>query len=219
MFDHLTKLDIAGMTCLNPQKAGANVDASVGLDDDRILRTKYAKHAFDFKVRTRKAVRLLERLPEPGEMFTILMSGSFDGFDFVQAVLELAAPATIAELCVATLGFSEDNAGQLLAQLDAGLIAKVWFTASCYMRDKHGDKFARLSKMLTERGHAIRATRNHAKILAMRLTDGRKIVVDGSINLCSCRSVEQAHVWHDSSLFTFFSDYIREQAEAEGKVK
>jgi hypothetical protein len=219
MFDDLKKFDIGGMTQINPKKKHANVDASVGLDDDQILRAKFAKHSQDFIIRSRSAGRLLERLPEQGEVFTVLMSGSFDGWDFVQATLDLAAPATIAELYVATLGFSEDNAGQLLHQLDSGQIAKVWFTASCYMRDQHGDKFARLSQMLTARGHHIRATRNHAKIMAMLLTDGRTISVDGSINLCSCRNVEQAHVWNDDALFRFYADYIRGQAEAEGRVK
>ena len=211
---------LAGLHRLNPkQRAHANVDATAGLDGDAILRRKFEKHAQDHLRRSRQAVRLLERLPAPGEVFTVLMSGSFDGWDYVDAILTLAAPATIDELYVATLGFGETNAGQLVGQLDAGKIGRVWFVASCYMRDKHGDKFARLSDALTKRGHRIRATRNHAKILAVKLSDGRRLAIDGSLNLCSCRNVEQAHVWHDAALFDFYADYVRGQAEGEGRVK
>jgi hypothetical protein len=184
-FAHLQKLDLAGMGRANPKQQVAKIDATVGLDADQILRAKYEKHEQDFRVRTRQAKQLLERLPDAGEVFTVLMSGSFDGFDYVRAILDLAAPVTIDELFVATLGFSEDNGGQLLGMLDSGQIKRVWFVASCYMRDKHGDKFARLSQMLQSRGQHIRATRNHAKILAMKLSDGRKLAIDGSLNLCS----------------------------------
>lgn len=219
MFNDLQKFSLAGLHQINPKKAEAAIDASIGLDSDRILIQKYQKHQQDFLVRTRKAKQLLSRLPQVGEVFTVLMSGSFDGFDYVQSILELAAPVTISELYVATLGFSDDNAGQLVQQLDAGSIGKVWFAPSCYMRDQHGEKFARLSDMLKRRGHHIRATRNHAKLIAMLLSDGRKISIDGSLNFCSCRNVEQAHVWNDPALFDFYASYIREMAEGEGRVK
>ena len=211
-------MTLAGLFQINPNKAGAKVEA-IGIDTDQYLRTTYQKHAHEQAIQTRKAKTLLQRLPEPGEVITILMSGSFDGWDYVTAVLDLADGATIAELYVATLGFGEANAGQLLQQLDSGRIGRVWFVASCYMRDKHGDKFKRLSAMLEARGHRCRATRNHAKIIAMLLSDGRTISVDGSLNLCSCRNTEQAHVWNDRELFQFYRDYIKQQAETEGRVK
>jgi hypothetical protein len=221
MFDELKKIDLAGMHVMNPKAAAKAkaVDATKGLDADQILRSKYQKHEQDFLVRNRKAKALLERIPEAGEVYTVLMSGSFDGFDFVKAILDLAAPATIEELYVATLGFSEDNAGQLMMMLDKKQIGKVWFVASCYMRDKHGSKFKNLHDALEKRGHPVRATRNHAKVIAIKLSDGRKISVDGSLNLCSCRNVEQAHVWHDPQLFDFYSAYIRDQAEQTEHVK
>lgn len=218
MWEGLKPFNTAGLKQINPKKAAAAVDAGATLDADRVLQTSYERHRADHVVRSRAARKVIGALPVPGEVLHVLMSGTFDGWDFVEAVLTLAAPATIAELYVATLGFGEKNAGQLLQQLDAGRIGRVWFVASCYMRDKHGDKFARLSEMLTKRGHAIRATRNHAKIIAMRLTDGRTYCIDGSLNLCACRNVEQAHVWADDDLFAFYSAYVREQT-AGGRVK
>lgn len=214
----IKQFSMAGLTRVNKKQRDAQVEAA-GLDADRLLVTKFEKHAQDFRVRTRNAVELLTRLPGPAEVLTVLMSGKFDGYDYVAATLQLAAPARIDELYIATLGFSDDNAGQLLQQLDAGTIGRVWFVASCYMRDKHGEKFGRLSEVLTKRGHRIRATRNHAKLIAMRLSDGRTISIDGSLNFCSCSMVEQAHVWGDPALYTFYAAYIREHAEGTDYVK
>jgi hypothetical protein len=215
----IKSFSIAGLTNINPKKAKTAIDATVGLDRDLILRQKYDKHQTDHLTRHRKARELLERLPEPGEVFTVLMSGAFDGWDFVQAILDLSAPRTIEELYVATLGFNDTNAAHLLNQLDKGTIGKVWFVASCYMRDKHGSKFADLYRILNSRGHQIKATRNHAKLIAMKLTDGTTICIDGSLNLCSCQNVEQAHVWNDETIFHFYSQYIRGQTATKDHIK
>jgi hypothetical protein len=211
MFDQCTKFDISQLVQINPKKTRTAIDATKGLDADEILRTSFTKHEQQHIIRGRKAKQLMTTLPGPGEVQTILMSGSFDGWDFVEATLQLAAPAIITHLFVATLGFGETNAGQLLQQLDSGRIQHVWFVASCYMRDSHGSKYKNLSEMLTTRGHQIRATRNHAKLIAMQLSDGRTISVDGSLNLCSCRNTEQAHVWGSPELFAFYSAYIKDQ--------
>ncbi len=217
--DQFKSFDVAGLTRINPkQQKHTAVDATAGIDADSILRSTFQKHEPLFVIRNYKCKELLKSIPGPDEVFTILMSGSFDGWDFVSAILDLSGQ-TIDELHVATLGFSEDNAAQLLTQVDAGKIKHVWFLASCYMRDQHGEKFTKLHSMLTSRGHHCRAIRNHSKIIAMRLQDGTKLVVTGSINLCACKNVELAHVWNDPALFDFTADYVRQKAEEVEHIK
>lgn len=219
-FSHCKPLSLAGMAMSNPKRPPSGVDATIGLKADAVLRHRHEEHQQASKHQAKRAEKLLERLPRSGEVFSILLSGAFDGFDFVPAILDLATPATIDELYIATLGFGQANAGHLISLIDEGKVRKAWFVASCYMRDsKHGDKFKLIHEALTKRGMHVRACRNHAKILAMKLTDGRTFVIDGSLNFCSCKCSEQCHVWSDPALFEFYANYVRTNAEATNHVR
>lgn len=202
------------------ENAGSRaVDESVGLDSERVFRRKLKRREFIHAVRVSAAATVLERLPEPDEVFHTLVSGQYDGWDHVAAILKLAAPATILELYIATLGFSEANSGELLQWLDDGTIGRVWFNCSCYMRDASASLYVPLAEALAKRGQAVKATRNHAKILAFKMSDGRYFVVDGSMNLRSCKNVEQVNIQQSKELFEFYSEYIRSNCDMIEEVK
>lgn len=156
------------------------------------------------------AAKLIDRLPERDESVHALMRGDFNGWDLVPAVLRLAAPATIAELCVATLGFNFKNAAELLELLDRGDVGSVLFVCSCYFEKSCPKEYAALRDGLQERGQAVVAIRSHAKILAMQLTDGRCIVVETSANLRSCRNIEQLAMTESPALYDFHREWIAE---------
>jgi hypothetical protein len=192
------------------------------LDDEAILRAKYSKHQYQMETRTRNAAKALARLPEPGEVFTILMRGNFSGFDFVPAALKLASPATITELVLATYGFSQRNAGQIIDLIDRGQVKKVWMICSTFTTAADSDIYEAFRKVLTERGSQIAPARNHAKLIGMKFDDGRHYVVDGSINMRSARMTEQAHVWADEDLYDMYANYIKgfhERPEAKTETK
>ena len=214
-------MDLKPLNLANLRPIGHAVEGAVGagLVEDKLIRHKYVAQKHLQSQRIANATKLLARLPEEGEIFTLLLSGTIDGWDFIPAVLALAAPATIAELYVATLGFGDANSGSLAELLDAGKIKRVWFLASCYMRDASGKRFEVLNRTLSERGQRCKAIRNHAKVLAILLTDGRKLVIDGSLNFCGSKNIEQANVWGNGPLYDFYRDYIREQCEKEGETK
>lgn len=217
--DHLKTVDFGYLKSIGRPADIASKDASVGLDAEQVFRRKFERREFIHAMRVATAADVLGKLPGTDEVIHVLMSGRYDGWDHVAAVLQLAAPAKIEELFIATLGFSHQNAGELLAMLDRGDIGRVWFNCSCYMRDASAELYAPLADALTKRGMKIKATRNHAKILAFALSDGRKIVVDGSMNLRSCKNVEQVNITESKELFTFYADYIRKNCEQSGEVK
>lgn len=156
------------------------------------------------------AAKLIDRLPEREESVHALMRGDFNGWDLVPAVLRLAAPATIAELCVATLGFNFRNAGELLGMLDKGDVGRVLFVCSCYFEKSCPKEFAALRDGLVARQQGIVAIRSHAKILALRLTDDRCIVVETSANLRSCHNIEQLCMTESPALYAFHREWINE---------
>ena len=122
--------------------------------------------------------------------------------------MQLAAPATIAYLGIATLGFSKANLDELLSLLDTGQIGKVDFLFSVYFKSGQREDCERLAHELGTRGHRVVAMLTHAKILLMQLSDGRAFVVESSANLRSCSSIEQITLTHDVDLLRFHRTWI-----------
>lgn len=202
-----------------PPAAAEAVDAAAELDADHTLRRVSRKRQMLHMLHVANAAKQLGALPGPEESVHCVMRGNYHGWDLVPAVIRLAAPATIAELYVATLGFNGTNAAELLELVDAGTIAAVTFLCSCYFQGSSAPEFERLSAGLARRGHRCMAARSHAKILLCRLTDGRAIVVESSANLRSCRNVEQFCMTQSVELYEFHRGWINEIFNARKKAK
>lgn len=176
----------------------------------QVLRRQVTKRTFKHLHEVANAIAELDRLPARDESVHCLMRGNFHGWDLVPAVLHLAQPATITALYVATLGFNKQNATELVAFLDSGKVHSVVFVCSCYFQKANPDEFELLRAGLALRGHSVVATRSHAKILAMQLSDGRAVVAESSANLRSCRNIEQVCLTESPELFGFHRHWIDE---------
>jgi len=205
--DNLQTLDPSPMF---PTATDDTRRADIGLDDDLKRITKNERRKMLHMLHVSNAAKHLERLPEAGETFHCIMRGNYNGWDLVPAVLQLAAPARIAELHVATLGFNAQNADELIQLIDAGSIGRCTFICSVYYKSmKDGAPvYDGLAQALTERGHQIAAIRCHAKILLFELTDGRCLAVESSANLRSCRNIEQFTMTHDGDLLAFHRGWM-----------
>jgi hypothetical protein len=191
------------------------------LKNDGFFKSKYTRHRCQFDLRTRNAAKALDRLPEPGEVFTLIMRGNFSGFDFVTAIMELAG-CNIQELCLATYGFSQRNSGQILDLLDAGRVKHLYMICSTFTARADAETYEALHKALTDRGQFLAPARNHSKLIGIKLVDGRCYCIDGSLNMRSARMIENAHVWNDPELYEFYKIYIKdlnERTETETKIK
>ena len=203
-----------------------NVDAqdpgpkwSEGLPDNLRHVRRNVRRRFIHALNVKNAAKDLDRLLDPGESFHVIMRGNWHGFDLVPAVLRLAGGAIIERLYVATLGFNKDNAVELATLLDDGSIIEVVFVCSVYFREATRDVFEFLAVELESRGQTLLAMRNHAKLLLMALDDGRRIVVESSANLRSCRNVEQFTISHDAGLYDFHAAWIDAQVATPGVRK
>jgi hypothetical protein len=164
----------------------------------------------------RNCVRDIEKLPEAGESFHIIARGNFPLWSIVPATLTLAAPATIERLSIATLGFSTSNATDLLSLFDAGRIKAVDIVASVYFERQNPAEYRMMADGLAKRGQRIVALRSHAKIIAMRLSDGKALAIESSANLRSCRNVEQLSIFADAELCDFHARWIAQVIDAAG---
>jgi hypothetical protein len=210
----LPTLNLDGIKPVFDELAGHEVDAARPWCGDRRHVRRTDKAVMLDARRLRNAIEHIGRLPEPGQAFHLVTAKQYSLWHVIKATLHLAAPATIARLTVATLGFSRQNLEELLQLLDSGDIGQVDFLFSVYFKSNEREICERLAHELTTRGQRVVAMLTHAKILLIETTDGASYVVEGSPNLRSCGSVEQMMLTNDSALCDFHCQWITDIMEA-----
>ncbi|NLY00370.1 MAG: hypothetical protein GXY83_30105, partial [Rhodopirellula sp.] len=126
----LRPLDLDALRPVFPADA-IRKDARLALDDERTFRRR-GRHEADDATRISRAKDCLTRLPDEGESIHIILRGTFRNSDFVDAILQLAAPAVAEELYLATLGLDRKTADGLLRLLDAGTVRRCSLLACVY---------------------------------------------------------------------------------------
>jgi len=163
----LATIDVAGLRPVYDELAGHENDAArQWVGDRRHVRRTDRAVLLDAR-RLQDALTHVGRLPKPGEAFHMVTAKRYSLWHVITATLQLAAPATIRYLGIATLGFSRENLEQLLALIDAGQIEKVDFLFSVYFKSGQREICQRLAHELTARGQRVVACLQHAKILLM----------------------------------------------------
>lgn len=206
--ESLPELPTAGLQSLFGE---SNIRKSTArLETGRTIRRRVDRRRMVRLVEIRSAAQAIDALPEPNESIHAVMSGSYDGFAVVPAVLALAAPVTITALTIATLGFNRANADELFAMLDAGQVGRCTLVASNYFRSVDTELFGYIHAGLTSRGQRCAILRSHAKLLLFEMTDGRAFVWESSANLRSCRNAETFVLSQSSELLAFHRGWIGE---------
>lgn len=204
-FDALPELD--GFEFHNPETT-ATVNPDVGLDADlRLNRIPAARKLIDAR-QVDDMRKIIAPLPAAGVTCHIVLSGKASLWDLVPAVLEIAAPAIINELWIATLGFSNRNATELFAYLDGGQVGRCHFICSHYFKGTSESIYTPMETGMVKRGQRFLAMRNHSKLILMSLSDGCHIVGESSANLRSCKNVETLTLTHDRALFEFHTRWM-----------
>ncbi len=212
---NLQTFDTTKLGTIFPAAADAGRNAEIGLSEGKRIARGGTSRQFLHMLHVANAAKQLERLPESGESLHCIMRGNFNGWDLVPAVLQLAQPATIRTLHIATLGFNERNAHELVELLDAGQIGRVWFICSCYFRSTTPDVWDFVYAELKSRGSRAVAIRSHAKILGFELSDGRALTVESSANLRSCHNIEQFTMTNAPELLRFHQSWMDEVISKE----
>lgn len=188
--------------------SGKSTASESPTDVSHAVRCRTAKRTARRLGEIANAAREIGSLPDPDESIHLIMHGSYHGWSAVGAILNLARPATIVELVVATLGFNTANARELFGLLDSHQVQTVRFVASCYFEKSCPQEYRLLRDGLLERGQHCAALRTHAKVIGARMTDGRSFVIETSANLRSCRNIEQLTLFQNADLFDFHAEWI-----------
>ena len=180
------------------------------LDHGATLRRQIDRRRFVRLDKINAAVDAIGQLPAESEVIHAVMSGTYDGFCIVPAVLDLAKPEMIQRLTIATLGFNRSNADELFDLLDRAWIGRCMLIASTYFRSVDAGLFGYIDAGLTSRGQRCAIVRSHAKLLLFEMSDGRTFVWESSANLRSCRNAETFVLSQSRELLDFHKQWIEE---------
>ena len=210
-WDNLQSIDVDSLPTIFPTVGGEVRDVQIGINEQKIER-RAARRRFLNQLAVANAAAALERLPDDGESFHGIMSGNFHAFAFLPAIIRLAGcPA--ASVHIATLGFNATNSTELFDLLDKGDVKQCSFIFSCYYRSNEPQVADALIAGLQSRGQRVAVVRNHAKVIAVELIDGRCVVWEGSANMRSCRNVESYVLTHDRPLLEFHRQWMLEMIQ------
>jgi hypothetical protein len=157
----------------------------------------------------RTAAAAMGRIPGPAEAFHLAISGRFALWDFCPAALSLAG-CKLDMLHVATLGFSKRNITKMTELVDAGQLGRVRLLASHYFKGTSKDIYAFAVAAFQARPDRMEflSIRSHAKLLLLAFEDGRKMTVESSANLRSCKNCENATLIGDPAVYAFHRGWL-----------
>ena len=164
--------------------------------------------------KTTAAAEQIDRLPDDDEEILLILSGRWHGMDLLGAVLTLASPATITAAHVSSLAINKMHTRRLEELPGAGLIGRITLVVGEIFREHSPSEWAELVRVFgadpTRR--RLAAVRNHTKLMALELTDGRRLAIHGSLNLRRCSCYEQAAIVNHADTFDFFRAFVDEIA-------
>jgi hypothetical protein len=161
----------------------------------------------------KKAVDLIDPLPEPDHALHCLMGDDFNAWELVPALMEIKG-APIDRLFIGTLGFNKPMMKHLAELVEARQVGDLWLLCSHYFQatDKTLFRFAVDSLRKCSKRARVNYARSHAKIIAMEI-GGEHYVMEGSANLRACNNVEQITIFNSRDLFEFHADWIKRNVE------
>lgn len=164
------------------------------LHDDLAWSSHDTQRAYCDARQIQTAAKAIDHIPAANEARHMIISGRFALFDFVPAILQLAAPEVITDLYLATLGFSQENITDAMDLIDANKVQRFSLLASHYFKGTSELIYDYAVEQISARKGKARflSLRTHAKIIALRLTDRRAVVIESSANARSCKNIEQA---------------------------
>jgi hypothetical protein len=210
--DTLPQMDTAALPMVfNDVADRARTDGRLA-EGQRRYTARTERQAFANARRQSAADRILERLPEAGEVLHVVLDGSFDLCHLIPRIVELAGEP-VERLDLMTLGFNEQTV-RILCRLTAdGQAKRIRLLCSHYFRSVDTDLWAKAHRELTAAGHTLFVARTHAKLQAYEFSSGRTVTMLSSANLRSCKNAEFAVLFSDSGTLAFWRSVIDELIE------
>lgn len=148
--------------------------------------------------------------PTPGFRYDVLVAGSFIFGDFIHAFM--TKHHIQAKKCkISTLGMNEANVNALAALMRANYILELELFVSIYFFSmKRKDIVPYIYRTLDAeefRGRfQLSVSHIHTKTFQILTSDDRKLIMQGSANLCSSANIEQFIFEENPEVYDFYDD-------------
>lgn len=183
----------------------------IGLAATRYIKPRFAKKPvaveYQYARQLAKDIKLY-----PGEQFHCLVGGNFVFGDLFEALLS-EKNVIASSMHVSTLSLSQNNIDSFRTLLEHGWTDNLTLAVSNYFysHERKGLIPYMLQELDIDNKFDLLVFRTHAKVVLMEIGDIR-LVMTGSANLRSSRSVEQFCIQESAELYDFYRQWFDESA-------
>jgi len=155
-------------------------------------------------------------LPDSGDAFIAITSGSFNAYTIVLYAINLFGH--IDKLSVTTFDMHQDVISDIFHQFDVGNIGKLDLMLSESIKFRMPKRYIQMQECFDERKHTdrirVKYNWNHSKIILIRIGNDR-YCISGSGNLSDNAQFEQYLISHNLCDYDFFANWIDKDFEEE----
>jgi hypothetical protein len=181
--------------------------ADIGPQNNRLLKPRFSTTpvtvSYEYAREMARDIKLV-----PGEQIHCLVGGNFVFGDLFEALLT-EKNVVARSMHVATLSLSQNNIDSFRTLLDAGLVESLSVVVSNYFYSHERKTLIPYMMQELDSGDRFELSvlRNHTKIVLMDIGNIR-LVMTGSANLRSSRSVEQFALQESRELYDFYREWF-----------
>ena len=184
-------------------------------ENDDQPQSRYVKPKFSSKpiqVDYKNAQELCESVKLfPGEQIHAIVDGNFIFGDFIESLL-YDKGVICEKMHLSTLSLSQDNIDSLAGMMNDGTIKQLTMVLSNYFysHEKNGLIKYLLQELDIDNRLELIIIRNHTKICLMEISN-IKLILTGSSNLRSSRSIEQFCLQESAELHGFYAAWFKDK--------
>ena len=167
--------------------------------------------------RVSSIAELLGKLPEKNEQIRLITQKSFNAFAIL---LYIAENVNIKELILCSYSMDKNSAEGIKELFEQRNIEKITIILSSFFNQtKKPERFSQILLKFAKKHDNVKLIFcwNHTKIMAIKTTDSRYFVIEGSGNLSNNARVEQYLFEQSQGMYEFHKSWVDEIVELSGK--
>ena len=189
--------------------------------NNRYCKPKKYRHVSQNMVKYERAVELVDSMSSAilaGDTVHALLSGNFIYGDFFEA-FAVQNDLLIDDLTISTLAYGKDNVDSLKNLLVGDYVKQLNLIVSDYFYSHNRDNVLYTYEQLDiDNKFQLAIAGTHTKVALFKIGD-KKIVITGSANLRSSRSVEEITIQTNPDLYDFHMQWHSEILEQYATIK
>jgi len=182
-----------------------------GLSDEKTIKSAQKKvitvdkRRMIEKLKKETLNNIIDRLPDLNEQFHIVSNGSFDYFNMIPRILELADGKFNLYCSTWTMNF--ENVAKLMQLIDLGRLNPATVFIGEYLKNREPLVYTELANGLHDRGGRVKAFNNHCKIILL-WNDKYNFVLEGSANFTANPRTEQNIILNSKEVLLFHKNWM-----------